>query len=88
MLAARVHGYEDHKLHLDQVPAGTAVRMQPAESLKADGTVDQASLMGGGGSRGADLFNTYLYSRSQSVMGGTSQIQKNIIAGRILRMAV
>ena len=35
-----------------------------------------------------DLFSTYLYSRSQSVMGGTSQIQKNIIAGRILRMAV
>jgi alkylation response protein AidB-like acyl-CoA dehydrogenase len=27
---------------------------------------------------------TYLYSRAQSVMGGTSQIQKNIIAGRIL----
>jgi alkylation response protein AidB-like acyl-CoA dehydrogenase len=26
----------------------------------------------------------YLYSRSQSVMGGTSQIQKNIIATRIL----
>jgi alkylation response protein AidB-like acyl-CoA dehydrogenase len=40
------------------------------------------------GTTDADLFNTYLYSRSQSVMGGTSQIQKNIIAGRILRMAV
>ena len=26
----------------------------------------------------------YMYSRAQSVMGGTSQIQKNIIAGRIL----
>jgi len=26
----------------------------------------------------------YLYSRAQSVMGGTSQIQKNIIAQRIL----
>ncbi len=40
------------------------------------------------GTTDTDLFNTYLYSRSQSVMGGTSQIQKNIIAGRILRMAV
>ena len=40
------------------------------------------------GTSDADLFSTYLYSRSQSVMGGTSQIQKNIIAGRILRMAV
>lgn len=27
---------------------------------------------------------TYLYSRSQSVMGGTSQIQKNIVATRVL----
>jgi alpha-L-rhamnosidase len=48
------------QLHLrDGVPAGTTVRMAPAESLAADGTVDQASLMGGGGSRGRDLFNTY-----------------------------
>ena len=41
------------------VPAGTTVRVSPAESLAADGTVDQASLKGGGGSRGVDLFNTY-----------------------------
>jgi alkylation response protein AidB-like acyl-CoA dehydrogenase len=26
----------------------------------------------------------YLYSRAQSVMGGTSQIQRNLIARRIL----
>lgn len=31
-----------------------------------------------------ELFSAYLYSRAQSVMGGTAQIQKNIIAGRIL----
>ncbi len=31
---------------------------------------------------------TYLYSRAQSVMGGTSQIQKNIIATRILNLPV
>ena len=41
------------------VPAGTTIRMSPAESLAADGTVDQASLIGGGGRRGTDLFNTY-----------------------------
>jgi alkylation response protein AidB-like acyl-CoA dehydrogenase len=29
---------------------------------------------------------TYLYSRAQSVMGGTSQIQRNLIATRILEM--
>jgi alkylation response protein AidB-like acyl-CoA dehydrogenase len=37
-----------------------------------------------GGTRDADLLGAYLYSRAQSVMGGTSQIQKNIIAARIL----
>jgi alpha-L-rhamnosidase len=47
------------QLDLDRVPAGTTVKMAPAESLNPDGTVDQASLMGGGGSRGVDLFNTY-----------------------------
>jgi alpha-L-rhamnosidase len=48
------------QLRLDAgVPAGTVIRMSPAESLAADGTVDQASLMGGGGRRGLDLFNTY-----------------------------
>jgi alkylation response protein AidB-like acyl-CoA dehydrogenase len=36
------------------------------------------------GTRDPDLLEAYLYSRAQSVMGGTSQIQKNIIAGRIL----
>lgn len=37
-----------------------------------------------GGTSDPELFADYLYSRSQSVMGGTSQIQKNIIARRIL----
>jgi alpha-L-rhamnosidase len=43
------------------LPAGTVIRMSPSESLAADGSgvVDQASLMGGGGRRGVDLFNTY-----------------------------
>ncbi len=40
------------------MPAGVTIRMAPAESLAPDGTVDQASLMGGG-NRGRDLFNTY-----------------------------
>jgi alpha-L-rhamnosidase len=48
------------ELHLpDGMPGGTAIRISPAESLAANGTVDQASLMGGGGGRGRDLFNTY-----------------------------
>ncbi|MEU6644434.1 acyl-CoA dehydrogenase family protein [Saccharomonospora sp. NPDC046836] len=38
------------------------------------------------GTGDTELFNAYLYSRAQSVMGGTSQIQKNIIASRILEL--
>ena len=37
-----------------------------------------------GGVHDPVLFPAYLYSRAQSVMGGTSQIQKNIIASRLL----
>jgi len=40
------------------------------------------------GTRDPDLLSAYLYSRAQSVMGGTSQIQKNIIASRILGLGV
>jgi alkylation response protein AidB-like acyl-CoA dehydrogenase len=43
-----------------------------------------------GGSLPADGDDTwlrvYLYSRAQSVMGGTSQIQRNLIANRILEL--
>ncbi|MEV1066415.1 acyl-CoA dehydrogenase family protein [Streptomyces sp. NPDC050263] len=35
---------------------------------------------------GGDVFSEYLYSRAASVYGGTSQIQRNIIAGRLLRL--
>ncbi|WP_328886034.1 family 78 glycoside hydrolase catalytic domain [Streptomyces sp. NBC_00316] len=41
------------------VPGGTTIKMLPAESLASDGTVDQASIMGGGGSRGTDVFAGY-----------------------------
>ncbi len=47
------------RLKTDRLPPGTTVKVAPAESLNPDGTVNQASLMGGGGSRGADLFHTY-----------------------------
>ncbi|MGH3970916.1 MAG: acyl-CoA dehydrogenase family protein, partial [Mycobacterium sp.] len=40
------------------------------------------------GTRDPDLLSAYLYSRAQSVMGGTSLIQKNIIASRILGLGV
>ena len=40
------------------------------------------------GTTDPELLSAYMYSRSQSVMGGTSQIQKNIIASRILGLGV
>jgi alkylation response protein AidB-like acyl-CoA dehydrogenase len=50
-------------------------------------TVGHAALaVGGDGTDGGDdtWLKVYLYSRAQSVMGGTSQIQRNLVAGRIL----
>lgn len=50
-------------------------------------TIGHAAVSIGGaahdGGDDGDL-NTYLYSRAQSVMGGTSQIQRNLVATRIL----
>ena len=44
--------------------------------------------IGGARATGGDdtLVKVYLYSRAQSVMGGTSQIQRNLVASRILRL--
>jgi alkylation response protein AidB-like acyl-CoA dehydrogenase len=50
-------------------------------------TVGHTALaIGGSAHDGGDdtWLNTYLYSRAQSVMGGTSQIQRNLVARRIL----
>ena len=41
----------------DGIPAGTIVKMLPAETLNANGTVNQASI--GVGGRGSDIFATY-----------------------------
>jgi alkylation response protein AidB-like acyl-CoA dehydrogenase len=52
-------------------------------------TVGHAALaVGGLGRGGADetALKVYLYSRAQSVMGGTSQIQRNLIAHRIMEL--
>ena len=45
---------------------------------------------GGTGLGGGDdtWLKVYLYSRAQSVMGGTSQIQRNLVARRILGLPV
>jgi alkylation response protein AidB-like acyl-CoA dehydrogenase len=44
-----------------------------------------AMAIGGTGHDGDDSWlKVYLYSRAQSVMGGTSEIQRNLVARRIL----
>ncbi len=46
-----------------------------------------ATSVGGLGLGGDDTWlKVYLYSRAQSVMGGTSQIQRNLVASRILHL--
>jgi alkylation response protein AidB-like acyl-CoA dehydrogenase len=47
-----------------------------------------ALAVGGAAHDGGDdtWLKVYLYSRAQSVMGGTSQIQRNLIATRILEL--
>jgi alkylation response protein AidB-like acyl-CoA dehydrogenase len=55
----------------------------------AEQAVGHAALsVGGGAPAGGDdtWLRVYLYSRAQSVMGGTSQIQRNLIATRILEL--
>jgi alkylation response protein AidB-like acyl-CoA dehydrogenase len=52
------------------------------EQAVGHASVSIGGLAHGGGDETA--LNTYLYSRAQSVMGGTSQIQRNLVARRIL----
>jgi alkylation response protein AidB-like acyl-CoA dehydrogenase len=48
-------------------------------------SVGHAALSVGGVAAADDTWlKLYLYSRAQSVMGGTSQIQRNLVATRIL----
>ncbi|HXW35825.1 MAG TPA: acyl-CoA dehydrogenase family protein [Acidimicrobiales bacterium] len=52
-------------------------------------TVGRAALSIGGSAHDGQepaFLNTYLYSRAQSVMGGTSQVQRNLVAQRILEL--
>ena len=47
------------------------------------------SIGGAASTEGDDTWlKVYLYSRAQSVMGGTSQIQRNLIASRILELPI
>jgi alkylation response protein AidB-like acyl-CoA dehydrogenase len=68
---------------LDGVAHGPEGSLDKLLMTWTEQTVGHAALAEGGAGD-PELLSAYLYSRAQSVMGGTSQIQKNIIAARIL----
>ncbi len=73
-LAGIVHG-----------PEGSVDKLLMTEVEQAVGHA--ALAIGGSGHEGDGMWQRiYLYSRAQSVMGGTSQIQRNLVARRILGM--
>jgi alkylation response protein AidB-like acyl-CoA dehydrogenase len=71
---------------LDGISHGPEGSVDKLLMTQVEQAVGHAGL--GVGGRGAVLDDTwlkvYLYSRAQSVMGGTSQIQRNLVAQRIL----
>jgi len=72
---------------LDGVSHGPEGSVDKLLMTSTEQAVGNAALsIGGAGHDGADAtwLSVYLYSRAQSVMGGTSQIQRNLIARRIL----
>jgi alkylation response protein AidB-like acyl-CoA dehydrogenase len=74
---------------LDRTSHGPEGSVDKLLMTRAEQAVGHAALAIGGAVRSdADdtWLKTYLYSRAQSVMGGTSQIQRNLIATRLLEL--
>jgi alkylation response protein AidB-like acyl-CoA dehydrogenase len=71
---------------IDHGPEGSVDKLLMTWTEQAVGHA--AVAVAGAGHAGEDqtALKTYLYSRAQSVMGGTSQIQRNLVATRILRL--
>src|SRR5262249_10831425 len=72
---------------LDGITHGPEGSVDKLLMTQVEQAVGHAALaVGGAAHDGGDdtPLNAYLYSRAQSVMGGTSQIQRNLVATRIL----
>ena len=72
---------------LDGISHGPEGSVDKLLMTSVEQAVGHAALaIGGAGHDGVDdtWLKLYLYSRAQSVMGGTSQIQRNLVAARIL----
>jgi alkylation response protein AidB-like acyl-CoA dehydrogenase len=67
-------------------PEGSVDKLLMTSTEQAVGHA--AHSVGGIAPAGGDdtWLRVYLYSRAQSVMGGTSQIQRNLVATRILEL--
>jgi alkylation response protein AidB-like acyl-CoA dehydrogenase len=79
---------------LDGITHGPEGSVDKLLMTQVEQAVGHAALSVGGVAHGGGLDGTgddtwlrvYLYSRAQSVMGGTSQIQRNLVATRILEL--
>jgi alkylation response protein AidB-like acyl-CoA dehydrogenase len=83
----RLHVYRRLSDRLAGISHGPEGSVDKLLMTSTDQTVGHAALAVGGVSAAAGddtWFKVYLYSRAQSVMGGTSQIQRNLVAARIL----
>jgi alkylation response protein AidB-like acyl-CoA dehydrogenase len=83
----RLHVSRRLSERLDGIAPGPEGSIDKLLMTSVEQTVGHAALsIGGAAHDGADetWLKVYLYSRAQSVMGGTSQIQRNLVAGRIL----
>ncbi len=84
----RLHVYRRLSERLDGVTHGPEGSIDKLLMTSTEQTVGNAALsIGGVGPSEDDTgLKVYLYARAQSVMGGTSQIQRNLVAERILRL--
>jgi alkylation response protein AidB-like acyl-CoA dehydrogenase len=79
----RLHVRRRLSERLDGITHGPAGSVDKLLMTAVEQAVGHAALAVGGAAPGT-LLNTYLYSRAQSVMGGTAEIQRNLVAGRML----
>ncbi len=83
----RLHVRRRLSERLDGMPHGPEGSVDKLLMTAVEQAVGHAALTVGGAAYGGGddtWLNVYLYSRAQSVMGGTSQIQRNLVASRLL----
>jgi len=85
----RLHVRRRLSERLDGISHGPEGSVDKLLMTSVEQIVGHAALSVGRGGLGPEddtWFKVYLYSRAQSVMGGTSQIQRNLVANRILEL--